>query len=62
VLDDYPHPDAEHYSHQRIMVVAIRGYACNVPYVFEEDGIFLKAVYPSRKATSLFLKQDENDQ
>ncbi len=62
VLDDYPHPDTEHYPHQRIMVVNIQGYACIVPYVLEDNGIFLKTVYPSRKATSLFLTQDEHDQ
>ena len=61
VLDDYPHPDGENYPHQRILVVAIRGYACNTPYVFEEDGIFLKTIYPSRKATRLFLNRGEHD-
>ena len=62
VLGDYLHPDSENYPHQRILVVATRGYACNVPYVFEDDGIFLKTIYPSRKATRIFLNRGEHDQ
>ena len=45
------HPNAEKYPHQKIMVVAIDGYAYLVPFVEEADYLFLKTVIPSRKAT-----------
>ena len=46
-----PHPNFEKYPRQKLMVVAIDGYACLVPFVEEGDYFFLKAIIPSRKAT-----------
>jgi len=60
LLDDRPHPN-EAYSHQGIYFVAISGYVMMVPYVEEEDYIFLKTAYPSRKATKHYLKQVPDD-
>jgi hypothetical protein len=37
------------------MVVAIRGYAYLVPFVQDEEKIFLKTIIPSRKATKKYL-------
>ncbi len=49
VLDDYKHPDQEKYPGQRVLVVRIDGYCCNVPYKPEPDGdIWLKTIIPSR--------------
>ncbi|RVT87391.1 toxin [Rhodobacteraceae bacterium CCMM004] len=51
VLDDVPHPTRDH---ERLLVLAIEGYAYVVPYVPEADGsLFLKTVFPSRKHTVL---------
>ena len=33
LLDDIEHPNEETYSHQRMFIVAIDGYADLVPYV-----------------------------
>ena len=41
--------------HQRMFVLEINGYAHVVPFVEDENGIFLKTVYPSRKHTALYL-------
>lgn len=55
ILADLPHP-AANYSHQRILVLEIEGYAYAVPYVEDDNSIFLKTVFPSRKLTSIYLK------
>ena len=55
LLDIVAHPTAERYPRQRIMVVVIDDYAYLVPYVEEEDHLFLKTIIPSRKATRDFI-------
>ena len=53
VLDDLPHPVRDN---QRLLVLAIEGYAYVVPYVTETDGgLFLKTVFPSRKHTAIYF-------
>ena len=55
VLDDYSHPNQEKYAGQRIMVIEIDNYAYLVPYVENEEELFLKTIIPSRKATEKYL-------
>jgi len=61
ILDDYLHPNQETYPGQRIMVINVANYAYIVPYVENEDELFLKTIIPSRKATQRYLgeKHDE---
>lgn len=59
LLDDIKHPNEETYSHQRIFIVAIEGYAYLVPYVESDEEIFLKTIIPSRKATKQYLGVDD---
>lgn len=56
LLDDLVHPNNDKYLNQRMFVVEIDEYAWLVPYVENEDEIFLKSVIPSRKATRHYLK------
>ena len=49
------HPNRAKYGHQKMLVVRIRDYAYLVPYVENEQQIFLKSIMPSRKATRDFL-------
>jgi len=49
------HPNRAKYGHQKMLVVRIRDYAYLVPYVENEEAIFLKSIMPSRKATRDFL-------
>ena len=56
VLDDFPHPLQDKYPNQRILVVRINEYAVRVPYVLEDDGIFLKTMFASRKSQKLYTK------
>jgi hypothetical protein len=55
ILDDYLHPNQQAYPGQRIMVIGIVNYAYLVPYVENEEELFLKTIIPSRKATQRYL-------
>jgi len=55
LLDDLPNP-SERYPHHRLYVVNLDGYAIIIPYVEEEDYVFLKTAFPDRKATKKYLK------
>jgi hypothetical protein len=54
VLDVYAHPDQINYPLQKIYVVEALNYIYLVPFVRNEDGIFLKTIIPSRKAKKLY--------
>ena len=55
ILDDLCHPNKDKYPCQRVFVINVEGYAHLVPYVENEDEIFLKTIIPSRKATKKYL-------
>jgi hypothetical protein len=61
ILDDYQHPNQQTYPGQRIMVVCIENYAYLVPYVEDEEEVFLKSIIPSRKATQKYLGDEHED-
>lgn len=61
ILDDYQHPNRQTYPGQRIMVVCIENYAYLVPYVEDEEEVFLKTIIPSRKATQKYLGDEHED-
>ncbi len=44
------------YEHQKVFVIDIDGYAFNIPFVEDEEKIFLKTAYPSRNATKKYLQ------
>ncbi|PNW38846.1 UNVERIFIED_CONTAM: toxin [Euhalothece sp. KZN 001] len=53
--DDIEHPNRVKYPNQRIFVVEVDEYAYLVPYLENDDEIFLKTVISSRKATQQYL-------
>jgi len=55
ILDDYLRPNQKAYPGQRIMVIGVANYAYLVPYVENEEELFLKTIIPSRKATQRYL-------
>ena len=59
LLDVIRHPNQPKYKDQRIYVAEIEGYAFMVPYVENDDVIFLKTIFPSRKYTKMYLRKDE---
>ena len=59
VLDLLEHPNRERYPNQRVFVVNVEGYAYIVPFVEDENEVFLKTIIPSRKATRDYLGGSE---
>ena len=55
ILDTLIHPEQKKYPGQRIYVVQIEQYAYLVPFVEDEEKIFLKTIFPSRKATKNYI-------
>jgi len=56
LLDILEHPNPEKYPGQKIFVVQIEDYVYLVPFVENENEVFLKTIIPSRKATRKYLK------
>jgi uncharacterized DUF497 family protein len=56
LLDVLEHPNQEKYKGQKIFVVQVDDYVCLVPFLENEDSIFMKTIIPSRKATKKYLK------
>jgi len=61
LLQIVEHPNQQRYPRQRVMVVAVRGYAYLVPFIEESDHYFLKTIIPSRKATRELLMKESDD-
>lgn len=55
LLDVLEHPNPNRYPGQRILVVCLNAYAYLVPCVETDNGLFLKTIIPSRKATRQVL-------
>jgi uncharacterized DUF497 family protein len=58
MLDVVDHPNQRKYPGQKEAIIAIDDYAYVVPYVENEEEIFLKTIIPSRKATAEHLKEN----
>jgi len=56
ILDVIDHPNPDKYPGQRIFVIDFEEYAYLVPFVENDDDVFLKTIIPSRKATKDYLK------
>ena len=54
-VDVFEHPNQDRYPGQRISVVLVEKYAYLVPFVEDDNEIFLKTVIPSRKATKQYV-------
>ena len=57
VLDTIEHPNQERYPGQKIAVLMIDTYVYLVPYVENNEEIFLKTIIPSRKATNNYVRE-----
>ncbi len=57
VLEVYPNPSPK-YPSQFIAAVNVKNYVYQVAFAQEKDGgVFLKTLYPSRKATKKYLEE-----
>jgi uncharacterized DUF497 family protein len=59
LLNEIAHPNSQDSPHQRIFVVAVESYVHLVPYVENEEEIFLKTIIPSRKLTKIYFGDSE---
>lgn len=50
-----PNPNKKSYPNQSMIIVNINNYAHLVPFVEDEEKIFLKTIIPSRKDTKKYL-------
>jgi len=55
ILDIVEHPNKKLYPNQKIFIINIDGYAYLVPFVEDEEKVFLKTIIPSRKATKKYI-------
>ena len=57
----YEHPNRSRYANQSILVIEIDSYCYLVPYVEDENGVFLKTIIPSRKATRMYIGEENEE-
>jgi uncharacterized DUF497 family protein len=58
VIDVIENRNSEKYNNQFMFIIEIDSYAYIVPFVENEEEIFLKTIYPSRKATKEYLNKE----
>lgn len=46
------------YEHQKVFILNIEEYVYRIPFVEENEKIFLKTMYPSRKDTHKYLSNN----
>ena len=61
LLDILEHPNPDRYEGQRIFVVRHQVYVYLVPFVEDEQVVFLKTIIPSRKHTKQYLSQESHE-
>ncbi len=55
LLDRVKHPNPAKYPRQNVLLVKIDDYVYSVPYVEDNESIFLKTIIPNSKATNKYL-------
>ena len=55
LIETREHPNQEKYPGQKLFFININNYIYTVPFVEDENKIFLKTVYPDRIATKKYL-------
>jgi len=55
LIDRLKHPNPEKYPYQMVFLVRIEDYIYSVPFVEDNEKVFLKTIIPNRKATKKHL-------
>lgn len=55
LLEVLEHKNQKKYPDQKIFIIKIEEYAYLVPFVEDEEKIFLKTIIPSRQATKKYI-------
>ena len=56
LVDRIRHPNPIKYPNQKVFLVMIENYIYSVPYIEDNEKIFLKTIIPNRKATKRYLE------
>ena len=59
VVDIFEHPNQAKYPGQCVLIVCVEDYAYLVPFVENDQEIFLKTIIPSSKATKKYIGDQE---
>ncbi len=57
VVEVIKNPNKQKYPNQKMYLIKIKSQIVVVPYVEEDDSIFLKTIYPSQKYTNKYLSK-----
>lgn len=60
ILDIVKHRNQKKYPGQKIFIINVNDYAYLIPFVEDEQKIFLKTIIPSRKATQKYILKIKN--
>jgi hypothetical protein len=55
LIDRVKHPNPEKYPNQKVFLVRIEDYIYSVPYVEDDEKMFLKTIIPNSKVTKKYL-------
>jgi hypothetical protein len=55
LIDRIKHPNPVKYPNQKVFLVKIENYIYSVPYIEDNEKIFLKTIIPNSKATKKYL-------
>lgn len=55
LADRIRHPNPARYPNQKVFLVKIENYIYSVPYIEDNEKIFLKTIIPNSKATKKYL-------
>jgi uncharacterized DUF497 family protein len=61
IIDTVIHPNQEKYPNQKMYIISINDYIHVVPFVENENEIFLKTIIPSRKQTKKYNKNENEE-
>ena len=61
LLDRVKHPNVTKHPNQMVFFVSINKYVYAVPFVEDDEKIFLKTIIPDRKATMKYLGGSSNE-
>jgi uncharacterized DUF497 family protein len=54
LVDRIKHPNPAKYPRQKVFLVKIEDYIYSVPYLEDNERIFLKTIIPNKKATKKY--------
>lgn len=54
LLDVVPHFNLEKYPNQKLFIVLIKDYTYYVPFIEDDEKVFLKNIIPSRKYHKIY--------